>query len=201
MNKNSYRKLNKNMVIDYYKNHTLAECGKKFHCHGLTIKRRLIQWGIKSRTKSEAIKLMLNTTKRGKELRKIRSKNMKILRKQGLMGIQKGYKRSEENKKKIRETMKKKFAMGYKGGFQKGNKYSSGFKNKHWKGGISSPYWKQRVIAHYGAKCDICGWKDVPEVLQAHHRDYDRSNNTIENGQILCPNCHQIIHFKERGFK
>lgn len=42
-------------------------------------------------------------------------------------------------------------------------------------------------------KCAICGlnsWMDKPIVLQLHHLDGNPSNNSIENLQLLCPNCH-----------
>lgn len=42
-------------------------------------------------------------------------------------------------------------------------------------------------------KCEICGiteWLGNPIVCQLHHIDGDNTNNTIENLQILCPNCH-----------
>lgn len=42
-------------------------------------------------------------------------------------------------------------------------------------------------------KCEKCGlseWLGQPIVLEVHHRDGDRTNNTIENFQLLCPNCH-----------
>lgn len=43
------------------------------------------------------------------------------------------------------------------------------------------------------AKCECCGntvWLGEPIPLELHHIDGDRLNNTIENLQILCPNCH-----------
>lgn len=42
-------------------------------------------------------------------------------------------------------------------------------------------------------KCEKCGlseWLGQPIALEVHHRDGDRTNNTIENFQLLCPNCH-----------
>lgn len=42
-------------------------------------------------------------------------------------------------------------------------------------------------------KCALCGlseWMNKPLVLQLHHIDGDSSNNTLENLQLLCPNCH-----------
>lgn len=42
-------------------------------------------------------------------------------------------------------------------------------------------------------KCEICGlisWLDKEISLQLHHKDGDNTNNSLENLQILCPNCH-----------
>lgn len=42
-------------------------------------------------------------------------------------------------------------------------------------------------------KCEKCGlseWLGQPIALEVHHLDGDRTNNTIENFQLLCPNCH-----------
>lgn len=42
-------------------------------------------------------------------------------------------------------------------------------------------------------KCEICGiedWNGKPLNMQLHHIDGNPKNNTIENLQILCPNCH-----------
>lgn len=43
--------------------------------------------------------------------------------------------------------------------------------------------------------CEVCSYSTYTEILQVHHRDYNRENNTIENLQILCPNCHMTHHF------
>lgn len=42
-------------------------------------------------------------------------------------------------------------------------------------------------------KCECCGlttWLNQPIPLEVHHKDGDRSNNTLENFELLCPNCH-----------
>ena len=42
-------------------------------------------------------------------------------------------------------------------------------------------------------RCECCGlvtWLDKPIPLELHHKDGDRTNNTLENFQLLCPNCH-----------
>ena len=39
--------------------------------------------------------------------------------------------------------------------------------------------------------CQQCNWEGICDV---HHIDGNRQNNTVENLQILCPNCHRAIH-------
>ena len=42
-------------------------------------------------------------------------------------------------------------------------------------------------------KCECCGlseWNNIPITLQAHHKDGDKTNNELNNLQLLCPNCH-----------
>ena len=42
-------------------------------------------------------------------------------------------------------------------------------------------------------KCECCRnteWLGQPIPLEVHHIDGNRNNNTIENFQLLCPNCH-----------
>ena len=42
-------------------------------------------------------------------------------------------------------------------------------------------------------RCECCGlteWLNEPIPLELHHKDGDRNNNTLENFELLCPNCH-----------
>ena len=48
-----------------------------------------------------------------------------------------------------------------------------------------------------GHKCENCGtetWLNQPIPLEVHHLDGDRLNNTLENLQLLCPNCHALTN-------
>jgi hypothetical protein len=61
----------------------------------------------------------------------------------------------------------------------------------------SRSHLKARLIAA-GLKenrCEQCGideWRGRPLSLQLHHKDGDGTNNTLENLEILCPNCHSL---------
>lgn len=49
------------------------------------------------------------------------------------------------------------------------------------------------IAALRGRECEKCGlseWMGEPIPLEVHHIDGDRLNNTLENLQLLCHNCH-----------
>jgi 5-methylcytosine-specific restriction endonuclease McrA len=48
------------------------------------------------------------------------------------------------------------------------------------------------------AKCEVCGYSEIPEVLMVHHVDTNHANNEEANLQVLCPTCHAVIHFRTR---
>lgn len=54
---------------------------------------------------------------------------------------------------------------------------------------------KYNVIEY---KCNKCGtgpvYNNQPLTIQLHHIDGDRRNNTLENLEFLCPNCHSQTH-------
>jgi len=47
-------------------------------------------------------------------------------------------------------------------------------------------------------RCQRCGYDEVPEVLELHHRDRDRKNNELTNLELLCPTCHSVEHYHAR---
>ena len=59
------------------------------------------------------------------------------------------------------------------------------------KSNLKKEYIKRILNGEY--KCECCGiteWNGKPIVLQIHHKDGDNKNNTVENLQLICPNCH-----------
>lgn len=50
-------------------------------------------------------------------------------------------------------------------------------------------------------RCEKCGYNNILELLQVHHKDRNRKNNAEENLIVLCPNCHHEDHFNAKdGF-
>ena len=50
-------------------------------------------------------------------------------------------------------------------------------------------------------KCEICGidsWLGNKIILEIHHIDENRQNNTLDNIIVLCPNCHSQKHNKKQ---
>lgn len=43
--------------------------------------------------------------------------------------------------------------------------------------------------------CEKCGYNKIPQILEVHHKDRNRNNNSILNLEILCPNCHDEQHY------
>jgi len=39
--------------------------------------------------------------------------------------------------------------------------------------------------------CELCLWAGLCDV---HHKDGNRQNASRDNLQVLCPNCHRLIH-------
>jgi len=167
--------LDKDMVIAYYQEHGLGECSKKFNCCSETIKRKLLLWGIKIRTKKEAFSLFYKSEK---------SDKCKI-------------ERSKRQKETYRKLGKKMFSKEFRdnmGNIRELKPCSKDSQNGNWRGGKLS-WWRYKIINKVGGKCEVCGWGELPEILEAHHIDHNKKNNSIENGLSVCPLCHRKIHY------
>jgi hypothetical protein len=53
---------------------------------------------------------------------------------------------------------------------------------------------KNRLVQERGCACERCGF-NICQVVQVHHRDRDRKNNSLSNLELLCPNCHASEHY------
>lgn len=61
----------------------------------------------------------------------------------------------------------------------------SHYKNGRWA-------YREKAFKMYGAVCKKCGYFDHQEMLDVDHIDSNRSNNRIENLQVLCVWCHAL---------
>lgn len=60
-----------------------------------------------------------------------------------------------------------------------------------------SAYIRRYMFEKSSNKCMKCGWGVVNPYtgntpLEVHHKDGDYKNNTEENLELLCPNCHSL---------
>ena len=58
---------------------------------------------------------------------------------------------------------------------------------------------KIRLLNARGKNCERCGY-NKHEILQIHHKDRNRSNNNLDNLQLICPNCHYEEHYLEKSW-
>ena len=66
--------------------------------------------------------------------------------------------------------------------------------------GITSTSIRKRMLKKI-TKCMICGFSEEPNILQLHHIDGNHKNNKKENLFLICPNCHELTHYKEKTGK
>jgi hypothetical protein len=63
---------------------------------------------------------------------------------------------------------------------------------------------KRLLIEHRSYRCEVCGlseWMGKPIPIELHHIDGDSDNNTEDNLQLLCANCHSQCETHKRRNK
>lgn len=53
---------------------------------------------------------------------------------------------------------------------------------------------KKRIMQLRGEQCERCDFA-IRQVLVIHHQDRNHFNNSVENLELLCPNCHAKEHY------
>lgn len=53
---------------------------------------------------------------------------------------------------------------------------------------------KGLLLSKRNNKCERCGYSKS-EILQIHHKDRNRQNNSLKNLELICPNCHCEEHY------
>jgi len=61
---------------------------------------------------------------------------------------------------------------------------------------VTSRILKLRLMEKRGKNCERCSYNKY-KILQVHHKNRDRADNSIENLEIICPNCHYEEHYSE----
>lgn len=64
---------------------------------------------------------------------------------------------------------------------------------KHY--GTTQQNYRDLAFRHFEHKCSLCGWDEIPQILEVHHKDSNRSNNSIDNLVMLCPICHRKVTY------
>jgi len=57
--------------------------------------------------------------------------------------------------------------------------------------------YRSLALKYYPNECNRCGYNKILSVLVVHHKDRDRTNNGIDNFEILCRNCHYEEHMND----
>jgi len=70
------------------------------------------------------------------------------------------------------------------------NKYFRSGEN-HWMYKTGKSSYRNLGLNTYGHKCAVC---DESLLVQVHHIDKDRDNNSIDNLIVLCPTHHEYLH-------
>lgn len=72
-------------------------------------------------------------------------------------------------------------------------------KDEGWSGTGIKKFIRKYLLEQANYKCELCHWGEknpysglIP--LEIHHKDGNYKNNTLENLQVLCPNCHSLTN-------
>lgn len=110
-----------------------------------------------------------------------------------------GKPKSEEHKEKMRQNHAD--VSGLKNpmyGKKPGKNNQMGPNNPNWKSGIG--IYRKKAFETLPKECKECKIKEI-NVLLVHHIDRNRKNNSIDNLEILCRNCHFLEHLKDYDFQ
>ncbi len=58
---------------------------------------------------------------------------------------------------------------------------------------------KTRLLENRAGTCERCSY-NKKEILQVHHKNRNRKDNTDSNLELICPNCHSEEHYLEKSW-
>lgn len=58
---------------------------------------------------------------------------------------------------------------------------------------------KVKLLGQRGKKCERCNYSKY-QLLEVHHKNKDRKNNTLGNLELICPNCHAEEHYLKNSW-
>ena len=76
-----------------------------------------------------------------------------------------------------------------------GQSYIEKIQPDHYGSGNGEYSYRDLALRTYGCKCSRCGYDANKSAIVVHHLDHNRENNTVENLEVLCANCHAIHHW------
>lgn len=93
--------------------------------------------------------------------------------------------------------------------WNKGRKFQRGadFTTYTLNGGVGRASIKTKLLRESlkEYRCECCGldsWLNSPIPLELHHKDGNQTNVSLDNLQLLCPNCHTLTdNYRGRGVK
>lgn len=62
-------------------------------------------------------------------------------------------------------------------------------------------HYRKIAFDYYPHKCDLCGYCKIVDILEVHHKNHNRLDDSIENLQILCSRCHDEHHYLTKSGK
>jgi len=60
--------------------------------------------------------------------------------------------------------------------------------------GTCETNYRKKALEFYGATCNRCGYDANIAAIEVHHKNRNRSDNNLDNLEVLCANCHSIEH-------
>lgn len=77
------------------------------------------------------------------------------------------------------------------------SKWKKGLESGNRQNGQISNYIRNYLLENNNYKCERCGWGEINPItnktpLEIHHKDGNYKNNSEDNLEVLCPNCHSL---------